>query len=107
MGVSAGVADAVSSTNEWIALIQAAFPFVGGGGGAIGLYFAYRKIDSDNRKLDREKIAEQRQELVGEREEHRKTKEELRQSHEDREKLQAKLNEAYKELYPKGQKVDG
>ena len=91
------MADA-TTTNEWISLIQAAIPFVGGGG-AIGLYFYYRKIDADNRKLDREKITDQRAELADERAAHKETREE-------RDRLQERLNEAYKLLYPAGGKVD-
>lgn len=87
------MADAATA-GDWISFIQAAIPFVGGGGGAIGLYFYYRKIDADNRKLDREKITEQRQEIKDLREE--------------RDKVQEKLNDAYKLLYPDhGRKVDG
>lgn len=82
-----------ATAGEWISLIQAAIPFVGGGGGAIGLYFYFRKIDADNRKLDRDKIAEQRQELQDERAAHKETREE-------RDRIQERLNEAYKKLYP-------
>lgn len=82
-----------NTVSDVVAIINAAIPFIGGTGGIVGLYFYYRKIDADNRKLDREKIAQQHQELLDEREEHRKTRAE-------RDAVQDKLNEAYKKLYP-------
>lgn len=82
-----------STLSDWASIINASIPFVGGGGGAIGLYFYFRKIDADNRKLDREKIAEQRTEI-------KEKNEEIRDLREHAASLQDKLNEAYKQLYP-------
>lgn len=78
---------------DWLNLLKSLIPYLGGGGVTLILYFYFRRIDADNRKLDREKIVQLN-------EENKELRAEVKEQQDRADALQDKLNNAYKTLYP-------
>lgn len=89
-----------NAANDWLDLIKSFLPYAGGGGITVTLYLYFRKIDADNKALDRARIADQRGEIQDKQAEITALKAEIVAADERNDQLQAKLNEAYKLLYP-------
>lgn len=96
-----------TSMDDWANLVRSLIPWTGGAGGLFWVYTETRKNYADQRKRDQEKIAEQQQDIAGMRLELRERDERLAEKDERIDSIQAKLNAAYKELYPRDGKDEG